>query len=53
MSKQSKGKPWHSKEGTVHHDNAKCTEGKKVVQRIDGQGGKPHCPECGKLNQVD
>ena len=54
MSKRAKGKPWYSKDGTVHHDNSMCAEGKKVSpsQRLDGTGQKPHCRECGRLNNL-
>jgi len=52
MSKKAKGKPWHSKEGSVHHDNSMCAEGKKIEQRIEGPGSKPHCAECGRLNNL-
>ena len=52
MSKKAKGKPWHSKEGTEHHDNSLCTEGKKIVQRLEGTGQKPLCQECGRLNRL-
>jgi hypothetical protein len=54
MSKQAKGKPWHSKESTAYHDNSQCSEAKKVPpsKRLDGTGQKPMCQECGKLNQL-
>jgi hypothetical protein len=52
MSSKAKGKPWHSNEGPVYHDNSGCAEGKKILERIEGTGGKPHCPECGKLNSA-
>ncbi|HVB56733.1 MAG TPA: hypothetical protein VNE63_09930 [Candidatus Acidoferrales bacterium] len=52
MSKKAKGKPWYSKEGTVHHDNSMCDEGKKILQRLEGTGQKPLCPECGRLNNL-
>jgi hypothetical protein len=52
MSKKAKGKPWHSKEATVHHDNSMCAEGKKDLDRLEGTGQKPHCPECGRLNNL-
>jgi hypothetical protein len=50
MSKKAKGKLWHSKEGIVYHDNSMCAEGKKSTSRLEGTGDKPHCPECGRLN---
>jgi len=50
MSKKAKGKPWHSKEGKVYHDNSMCAEGKKILKRLEGPGQKPHCQKCGRLN---
>lgn len=52
MSKKAKGKPWNAKEENVYHDNSMCTEGRKVSQRIEGTGQKPHCAECGRLNNL-
>lgn len=52
MSKKAKGKPWHSKESTVYHDNSMCAEGRKISEPHEGTGRKPHCPECGRLNNL-
>ena len=49
MSRQAKGKPWHSSEAKVHHDNARCTQGKRVTKRVEGTGEKPLCQECARL----
>ena len=53
MSQKAKGAPFHIPSDVVHHNNAKCEEGKKVrvaKNRIDTDGGKPLCPDCQKLN---
>jgi hypothetical protein len=48
----AQSKPWHATDDTVHHSNTSCIAGQKIdpMRRLDGQGNKPPCPECGKLN---
>ncbi len=53
MSKQARGAPFHVRDDTVHHDNAKCEAGRKArirADRVDTDGKKPLCPECQQLN---
>ena len=44
MSKKAKGKPWHSKESTVHHDNSMCAEGKRIYTDSKEPGKSPIAP---------
>jgi hypothetical protein len=53
MSNKAKRSPWHFADEQVHHDNSLCPQGKKNAQRLDGTGQKPHCQECGTLNNID
>jgi len=52
MSRQAKGKPWHARWRKVHHDNSRCSQGKRVAKRVEGTGQKPLCQECGRLNNA-
>jgi hypothetical protein len=46
--------PWYSARSgeTVHHDNTKCEEGRKIEDhdRKPGTGGWPLCRDCAKLD---
>ena len=43
---------WHSIKDQVHHDNTVCPDGKAVEPefRRPGDGDRPLCPVCAKLN---
>jgi hypothetical protein len=43
---------WYARDAEVHHNNPNCPIGERVA-RIDfmvGEGGKPLCAECKRLN---
>ena len=44
--------PFHSKKQNHHHDNDKCGPGSEIppLNRERGDGGKPLCDDCRKLN---
>ena len=51
MSNPSQGKPWHSPDEAVYHDNSKCESGSKITaKRLEGTGQKPLCPKCAELD---
>jgi hypothetical protein len=48
-------KPWHSSGEAVHHDNTECVRGARipVAERTEGDGGKPLCPICQRLDEAE
>jgi len=46
--------PFHSNDERPerYHDNSKCGPGSEIPahKRISGNGNKPHCKDCEKLN---
>lgn len=49
--KAMKVSPFHSKLGSVYHDESKCTEGNNIEarNRVNGTGGLPKCEHCKRL----
>jgi hypothetical protein len=47
--------PWHAGEDDVHHDNTECVRAARVPasKRLDGEGGKPICSICARLNSAE
>jgi hypothetical protein len=47
--------PWHVGDQDVHHDNTECVvaAGVPASSRLDGEGGKPICPICARLNAAE
>jgi hypothetical protein len=45
-------KPFHSVKEPHYHNNSKCGPGSEVPphNKVDGDGGKPLCKDCKKLN---
>lgn len=44
--------PWHSVKASIHHNNSNCTTGNNIAHknRREGDGDKPLCNECARLN---
>jgi hypothetical protein len=47
--------PWHSPSESVHHNNTECVRGARipVAERTAGDGGKPLCPICKRLDEAE
>jgi len=45
--------PFHAANADVHHNNDRCTIGKKIEKsnKKEGEGGRQLCEECERLNQ--
>jgi len=45
--------PWHSIKQDVHHNNTECNTGNNIEKENlrQGDGGKPLCQECKKINE--
>lgn len=50
----SKKAPWHSIKSDVHHNNTECNTGNNIETENlrQGDGNKPLCDECKRLNQA-
>jgi hypothetical protein len=46
---------WHADEEDVHHDNTECVRAARIreVDRLGGDGGKPLCPVCARLDDAE
>jgi hypothetical protein len=47
--------PWHSGKESVHHTHRECKAGEAIrVEHIRyGEGGKPQCAECARLEAAE
>ncbi|HEV8602541.1 MAG TPA: hypothetical protein VGQ68_04000 [Gaiellaceae bacterium] len=47
--------PWHDVDHDDHHDNTECIAGESIApdRRQPGDGGKPLCRICARLNHAE